>query len=114
MESIVSIDARDPDAAERVREAIESDLWLRRRDAIAEARRRVLERYQLFPYMAAHIRSFLAEPGSQPRAPQPILIRPDPRMPLRQRCRTVGATLLRRIGLLSKLDSARKRFHRSI
>ncbi len=48
-ESYIAIDIRDPDAPERVREAIASGLWRRNRDAIAESRERVLERYQLFP-----------------------------------------------------------------
>lgn len=84
-ESYVAADIRDPDAPQQVRRVIESDLWWRRRDAIDEARRRVLERYQLFPYMAEHIRTFLAQSGSRLRPPREITIGiwPDRRERLR-------------------------------
>ncbi len=51
-ESLVSIDIRDPDATRIVQETIRSDRWLRNIDAIAEARRLVLERHQLFSFVA--------------------------------------------------------------
>ena len=73
-ESYVAIDIRDPDAPERVRDVIASDRWLRHRDAIAESRKRVLERHQLFPFLADHIESFLAENGGRLRPPRQIRI----------------------------------------
>ncbi len=57
-ESLVSIDIRDPDATRIVQETIRSDRWLRNIDAIAEARRLVLERYQLFSFVAQEIRRY--------------------------------------------------------
>jgi len=73
-ESYVAIDIRDPDAPERVRETTASDLWLRNRDAIAESRERVLERYQLFPFLAREIESFLAKEGGRLRPPRQVRI----------------------------------------
>lgn len=63
-ESVVQIDLDDPDAVERVREVAESDLWRERLDAIAEARELVLNRYQLFPFLAAEIRAQEARAGA--------------------------------------------------
>ena len=57
-ESLVSIDIRDPDATRIVQETIRSDRWLRNIDAIAEARRLVLERHQLFSFVAQEIRRY--------------------------------------------------------
>ena len=73
-ESYVSIDIRDQDAPERVRETIASDLWLRNRDAIAESRERVLERFQLFPFLAGEIERFLAKEGGRLRPPRQVRI----------------------------------------
>ena len=39
----------------KIKEVIESDLYIRRRDAIAEARRLVLDEYQLFPFIVNRI-----------------------------------------------------------
>lgn len=52
-ESFVPIPADDPDEAMRiVREAVAAGEYLRRREAIVEARRRVLEEYNLFAVLA--------------------------------------------------------------
>lgn len=48
-DSFVRIDIEDDDAPERVREIVNSDLRERNLDAIAEARRLLLEEYQLWP-----------------------------------------------------------------
>lgn len=58
-ESMIQIDIRHPrEAIEIIREAIHSDLWLRRRDAIAHARELILDQYQFFPFMVSQIRQF--------------------------------------------------------
>ena len=54
-DSFVQIDINDPHAPEKIRRIIESDLYLERRDAIAEARQRILYEYQLFPFIASHL-----------------------------------------------------------
>jgi hypothetical protein len=48
-DSFVWIDMEDPHTPRRIAEIVRSDLAERNRDAIAEARRRVLEEHQLFP-----------------------------------------------------------------
>ncbi len=54
-EAMVLIDIDDPDVIDKIREAISGDRWQSNLDAIAEARRRVLQQYQLFPFMANEI-----------------------------------------------------------
>ncbi len=66
-ESLVSIDIRDPDATRIVQETIRSDRWLRNIDAIAEARRLVLERHQLFSFVAQEIRRYEEGMSNPPR-----------------------------------------------
>lgn len=51
-DSFVWLEIEDPDAPRKVAEIIRSDRAERNRDAILEARRRVLEEYQFFPRMA--------------------------------------------------------------
>ena len=53
---MIRIDIDDPAVLGRIRDAIESDLWVKNRDAIAHARELVLEKYQLFPYITDLIR----------------------------------------------------------
>jgi hypothetical protein len=55
-ESVVCIERDDPDAVEKIRHVISSELWYRNLDAIAHARKLVLERYQLFPFVVNEIR----------------------------------------------------------
>jgi hypothetical protein len=47
----------------RIRELLVSDEWERRLPALEVARRRVLEEYQLFPFLASAIRHGRAIPG---------------------------------------------------
>lgn len=54
-ESFVWLDITDPDAPNRVAEIISSDLAERNRDAILEARRRVLEVHNFFPRLSGLI-----------------------------------------------------------
>jgi len=54
-EAMVHIDIDDPDCIEQVREAVESSRWKKNQEAIAFARQLVLERYQLFPFIAGEI-----------------------------------------------------------
>jgi hypothetical protein len=71
-ESMVRIDIRDPQAIEQVRETINSDRWERNLDAIAEARQLILNRYQLFPFLAQQIAAQEARSGIQRAQPQPV------------------------------------------
>jgi Glycosyltransferase family 10 (fucosyltransferase) C-term len=83
-ESFVRIDLDDPDAPRLVAEIARGRLWEERREAIAEARRRVLEEHQLFPFLAREIRAHEEECENPPRErivvpgrlPTPLLLRP--------------------------------------
>jgi hypothetical protein len=70
-ESFARVDITDPAAPRRVAEIVGSDLALRNRDALLEARRRVLEEHNFFAWMsraiADHVRSFGSAPA--PSAP---------------------------------------------
>lgn len=69
--SFVAIDIDDPGAPRKVRETIGSDLCDRNRDAIAEARRLILDRYQLLPFLVEQIQAWESRSGAasaQPRA----------------------------------------------
>jgi hypothetical protein len=69
-ESVVQIDPSHPSAIERVKEVIASDLWEQRVDAIGEARNRLLERFQLFPFVSNQIRADCSRRGpGDPREP---------------------------------------------
>ena len=50
-ESMIVIDVQDPQAIEKAGEAIQNRRWEKNLDAIAEARKLVLEKYQFFPYL---------------------------------------------------------------
>ncbi|MFH2008144.1 MAG: glycosyltransferase family 10 [bacterium] len=55
-ESMLKIDIDRPEeAAEIIREAVGSELWRERRDAIAHARELILEKHQLFPFLTGLI-----------------------------------------------------------
>ena len=62
-QSFVRLDPADPDPAGTVRRIVESDLAERNRDAVIEARRRVLYEHQLFPFVAREIAAFAEEQG---------------------------------------------------
>jgi hypothetical protein len=50
------IDIHDHHYVDQIREAIQSKAWERNLEAIACARRMVMEKYQLFPFMAQETR----------------------------------------------------------
>lgn len=59
--SYVRFDPEDPDAPRKVREVVASDLYLQNRDAIAEARRRLLDEHNIYPFLCERIRRWEAE-----------------------------------------------------
>jgi len=81
-EALINIDIHDPNIVERIREAICSNSWLRNRDAIAEARRLVLNRYQLFPFIAGEIQKHESDHPGEIHKIQPILLPHELRTPL--------------------------------
>jgi GR25 family glycosyltransferase involved in LPS biosynthesis len=63
--SLQVIDPEAPDAIEQIRAIIESDAWSRNRDAILEAKRRVLHEYNVFA-MLSRLIAARTEPASEP------------------------------------------------
>lgn len=62
-ESFVAFDVNSPDAYSLIRQALQSDVAERHREAIAEARRRILDQLQLFPFLESQIKADLARRG---------------------------------------------------
>lgn len=55
-EAIIQVDMSDPDVAEKIRAAVSDEPgWKRRMDAVAEARTRILDQYNLFAVIAREI-----------------------------------------------------------
>ncbi|HOX07101.1 MAG TPA: glycosyltransferase family 10 [Planctomycetota bacterium] len=52
---MIRLDIDDPDAVEKIREAVASDRWKKNRDAIAHARELILNKHQLFPLVAGMV-----------------------------------------------------------
>jgi glycosyltransferase involved in cell wall biosynthesis len=75
-EAMVILDPADPDVLRRVRDVIESDLWQRSREAVREAKRLVLERYNVFASLADRL-SRSAEPPLPPRPMRLLPAMPD-------------------------------------
>ena len=66
-EAMLKIDINKPDeATELIKEAVASDLWLKRRDAIAHARELILEKHQFFPFIVNEIHKFKAHNPAYP------------------------------------------------
>jgi hypothetical protein len=72
-ESFVAIDIADPDAPRQVQDVIASNRWRKNVEAIVEARRLVLDRWQLFPTIAGEIEADLAAAELEPE-PERIVV----------------------------------------
>lgn len=89
-EAFVQIDIHDADVAERIREAVASERWVKNRDAIGYARELVLDKHQFFPFVAREIRETeargagAAEGADATVTLEPILPR---RLPMARRLR---------------------------
>jgi hypothetical protein len=79
--SIVLFDPRDPDAIARIEHFLETDVYEDRLDALNEARRLFLDRYQFFPFLAAQITAHAIRTGLARRTYKPVRVAP-PRAPL--------------------------------
>jgi len=97
-EAMVCIDIDDPMAVERVRETISSDLYTRNFDAIAYARELVLERYQLFPFIAQQIKDHENIGSCNLSRPQTILLTHRLRPPVNVKVRLATQRYGRRLG----------------
>lgn len=78
-ESMAKIDIKDPDAPAIVEDIIQSERWKKNIDAIEYARNRVLDEYQIFPFLRneivqhrdrnalnSHAKSWILQPTEQP------------------------------------------------
>lgn len=81
-ESMVIIDIRDPNCVDQVREAVQSKAWERNQEAIAYARKLVLEKYQLFPFINQQIRVHEGESPDHEHQMEDTFIPANPRVPL--------------------------------
>lgn len=71
-DSYIWIDITDPEKAlQTMREAIENNEWEKRLDAITEARRRVLDAYNLFPMVAEFIKNNFVNQTKEKRVLKP-------------------------------------------
>ena len=79
-ESFLQFDLGDPHAADHIGRVVTSGLWEERINALAEARRRVLDEHQIFPFLAReierHVREGADSPSSRPRT---TILSPKPR-----------------------------------
>lgn len=73
-ESMICFDIDDPFAIEKIKERIANDLWRRNLDAIEYARNLVLNRYQLFPFLAETIHCHQNSKGSYQHSPDKIVL----------------------------------------
>lgn len=73
-EAMIRMDIDDPMVVEKVEEVLSNDIWHRNLDAIAEARKLVLERYQLFPFIAQEIADYERDRGSNAPARKTIIL----------------------------------------
>jgi hypothetical protein len=80
-ESVADIDIHDPMVLDRIREVLSAGPSQLNLDAIAHARELVLDRYQLFPFVAEQIDEYERSTSSQPVATRAIQISDQPRWP---------------------------------
>jgi hypothetical protein len=74
-DAIILLDPSDPDAAAKIAEVARSDLWFKRRDAIREAKRRVLEDYNLFAQLARFISNYdKPDPPTRETIIRPVMV----------------------------------------
>jgi len=66
-ESLIIIDPEDPDIFKIIEDVSNSDLWLKNRDAILEAKRLVLDEYNVFARLAKFVKSATDSPQARRR-----------------------------------------------
>jgi len=86
-DSLIQIDIESPTCVDQVREAVSSAAWERSLDAIATARELVLDRYQLFPFLAQEINTHEFKHPWEPHGPEKIMLPKEPRPPMKLRDR---------------------------
>ena len=87
-ESLVQIDIADPEAPDIIQKTIASDRWERNLDALMEARKLVLEKYQLFPFITGEIKEYEQQRDQQaPARASRIVLLSEPQISLTTRDR---------------------------
>jgi hypothetical protein len=81
-EALVQIDIYDPGAIHTIREVVASDLWHRNQEAIDHARKLVLDKYQLFPFLTREIRDHERNGCGISHRPKSFTIPYQPRSPM--------------------------------
>lgn len=79
-EAMVAIDIEGHDALDQVREAVAGDRWRKNLDAIEHARSLVLDRWQLFPFLAGEIEQAEAA-AHDARRPERVVLSTRLRLP---------------------------------
>tara|TARA_R110002020_G_scaffold188328_5_gene387067 strand:+ start:2367 stop:3344 length:978 start_codon:yes stop_codon:yes gene_type:complete len=75
-ESFINLDPYDRHIDLYLREIVTSNLWQKRLDAIVEARKLVLDEYQLFPFLYTQIKGLIASKGKyQPDKKELVFVR---------------------------------------
>lgn len=74
-ESFAWIDIKDPHVFKQIRSVVDSDLWVKNRDAISYARNLILKKYQFFPFMTSYIREVQEEHNK--KCKKEIILLPD-------------------------------------
>lgn len=81
-DALAQIDIYDPYAFERIREVVSSDLWRKNQEAIEQARKMVLNTYQLFPFVTQEIRKHQRTACGESHIPQIVTIPHQSRSPM--------------------------------
>ena len=88
-ESLLQIDIKDTNAIEIITDVIHSDRWKKNIDAIEYARNKILDEYQIFPFLKSeidkHHNVHLSKPHSIPRILKPTEIPVSPMTKLKHR-----------------------------
>lgn len=76
-ESFIQIDISNPEESiDKIKEALQSELYKKNRDAIAYARELILDKYQFFPFIVNQIKAFESREGCI-KSPKPLLMSND-------------------------------------
>jgi hypothetical protein len=81
-DSLIQIDIYDPCAIDRIREVVSSDIWRKNQEAIDHARKMVLNKYQLFPFITEEIRKHHRSVCGEAHSPQIVTIPHQSRSPM--------------------------------
>lgn len=93
-EAVIPIDIHDPHIADTIRGILESDQWEKRLKAVGEARNKILEQYQLFPFLTSHIQAWERQYPKKQRTVDTITIPNE---------KTAGKEMVRRLRRMMRM-----------